>query len=69
MVKTWHSGPGGTFNCPNCGALYEVIITRLPTRDKDNATCECCHEVMADWNDTSAPSFKLIQASKKQGEG
>jgi len=68
MVQTWRSGPGGTFNCPHCGALYEVTITRFPTRDKDDAICQCCHEVMAEWNDTAAPSFKLVEAPAKQGE-
>jgi hypothetical protein len=68
MVKTWHSGPSGTFNCQYCGALYEVTITRFPTRDKDDAICQCCHEVMAEWDDAAVPSFKLIEAPKKQAE-
>jgi predicted Zn finger-like uncharacterized protein len=68
MVKTWNSAPGGTFTCPSCGAVYEVTLHRLPTRDKDSASCECCDHVMAEWNSTEAPSFKLIEAPKKQAD-
>jgi predicted Zn finger-like uncharacterized protein len=68
MVKTWNSALGGTYTCPNCGAVYAVMIRRYPMRDKDYARCECCNKVMAEWNDTEVPSFELIKAPKKQSE-
>ncbi|PVE21114.1 hypothetical protein DC522_28440 [Microvirga sp. KLBC 81] len=68
MVKTWHSAPGGTYICPSCGAVYEVTLQRFSARDKDYACCECCDNVMAEWNDTEVPSFKLVEAPKMQGE-
>jgi transcription elongation factor Elf1 len=61
MVQTWHSGSGGTHTCPHCGAVYEVMIHHVPTRDQEDAYCDVCGEVMAEWNDTAIPAFKLIQ--------
>jgi predicted Zn finger-like uncharacterized protein len=61
MVKTWHSGSGGTHTCPHCGAVYEVTIHRFPVRDKDSAQCDVCEKTMKEWNDTASPSFKLIK--------
>jgi hypothetical protein len=52
-----------------CGALYEVTIKHQPERDKDYERCECCGQVMAEWNDTTIPSFKLIEASKHGRKG
>ena len=52
---------GGTFNCPHCGAFYEVTLTRQPSRDQDYVHCECCGNTVAEWNSTSVPSFRLIQ--------
>jgi hypothetical protein len=61
MVKVWKQGPGGTHTCPHCGAVYEVTIQRFPLRDVDSAVCQCCENVMKEWNSTSVPSFKLIK--------
>jgi hypothetical protein len=59
MVKVWEKGTGPDFTCPECGAVYEVTVHRFPVRDADSAICEVCRQKMAEWNSTSAPSFKL----------
>jgi hypothetical protein len=55
------SAYGGTFNCLHCGAFYQVTITRLPSRDRDYVSCECCGNMLAEWDSASVPSFRLIQ--------
>ncbi len=51
--------------CVTCGALYEVTIRRQPERENNYQHCECCGQVMAEWNDTVIPSFKLIEVPKQ----
>jgi hypothetical protein len=60
MVQTWQSGSGGTHICPHCGAAYEVRVEHRPARDQGDAYCEVCGELMAEWNDTEVPAFKLV---------
>jgi transcription elongation factor Elf1 len=60
MVQTWQSGSGGTHTCPHCGAVYEVRVEHRAARDQDDAYCEVCGELMAEWNDTEVPAFKLV---------
>lgn len=55
----------GKFVCVTCGALYEVTIRRQPERENNYQHCECCGQVMAEWNDTVIPSFKLIEVPKQ----
>ncbi|WP_457094980.1 hypothetical protein [Microvirga sp. P5_D2] len=69
MAQTRQSRLVGEFACMFCGALYEVTIKHQPERDKDYERCECCGQVMAEWNDTTIPSFKLIEASKHGRKG
>jgi hypothetical protein len=61
MVQTWNPDRGETHSCPHCGAVYEVAIQRLPTREKGDTYCDVCGELMAEWNDTAVPAFKLVQ--------
>jgi hypothetical protein len=61
MVQTWHSDPGETHTCPHCGAVYEVTVQHLPDREQDDAYCDVCGEVMAEWDDTAVPAFRLIE--------
>src|SRR3954469_14500291 len=60
-MGNWHTVHGGTFNCPHCGAFYEVTLTRQPSRDRDYVPCECCGNTLAEWDSTSVPAFRLIQ--------
>ena len=60
-LGNWHTVHGGTFNCPHCGAFYEVTLTRQPSRDRDYVPCECCGNTLAEWDSTSVPAFRLIQ--------
>ena len=61
MAQVWQSGSGDTFVCPSCNAVYAVTITRLPASDQGTAKCVVCGDVMAEWNDTEAPSFELVK--------
>lgn len=58
MVKVWESGQGDDFTC-ECGAVYAVTVRRFPMRDSDSANCHVCGKIMAEWNSTSVPSFRL----------
>jgi len=61
MVQTWSSGRRSDITCPNCGAVFEATIKRIPHRDKDNFNCTECGERVAEWNTTELRSFKLIR--------
>jgi Adenylate kinase, active site lid len=65
MVQIWHSGSDGTYTCPHCGAIYEVTIRRPPSPDRNDAYCDVCGEVMAEWDNTAVPSFKLIHKPER----
>lgn len=70
MVKTWSSGQGDDAVCDNCGSVYAVTIHRFPHRDNDSYNCVVCGHLIASWNSTACPSFKLIKRSTTpEGEG
>jgi hypothetical protein len=51
--------PTGQHRC-DCGALYDVTWGTSSTLDQGSSRCECCQHVMAVWNATSFPIFKLV---------
>jgi hypothetical protein len=59
---------GGTFFCPQCGALYSVTQSR-PSKVDSNlaiarniAKCVVCLQTMSTWEDSAeARLYKLIQ--------
>lgn len=59
MVQTWNKGVGTDFECPHCGALYDVAIIRMPLRERDSADCVKCKKTMHEWNSTEIKSFTL----------
>lgn len=61
MVQTWHTASAGRFSCPHCGSIYDKFVYRSPARDKDEATCRVCGNVMDSWNSTTIPSFTLVK--------
>ena len=67
MVKAWRAGPGGTYNCPHCRAVYEVAVKRAALKADGSATCESCGSVMAEWNGKLVPSFKLVPNADRKG--
>ena len=67
MVKAWRAGPGGTYNCPHCRAVYEVTVKRAALKSEGSATCESCESVMAEWNGKVVPSFKLAPDADRKG--
>jgi predicted Zn finger-like uncharacterized protein len=59
MVQTWHKGLGEDFQCPHCGARYEVSISGLRAKDNGSAICAVCNRIMAEWHDSAVPAFRL----------
>jgi hypothetical protein len=57
---------GHSFFCPSCGALYAVTYSRLSSGSDNNSTAKCvvCGQVMAEWNSTDVPTFKLVHHLK-----
>ena len=53
---------GSSFFCPSCGALYAVTNSRPSSGSDSNSTAKCvvCGQVMAEWNSTNVPTFKLV---------
>jgi transcription elongation factor Elf1 len=50
-----------TFNCPSCGALYEVVVSRRAAVESGRARCIGCRSVMMQWTTASPPTFRLIE--------
>jgi hypothetical protein len=48
-------------SCSECGALYQVTKTRFPTPVKDYAECVVCGCMLAEWNSTDVPLYRLIR--------
>jgi predicted Zn finger-like uncharacterized protein len=67
MVKAWRAGPGGTFNCPHCRAVYKVTVKRAPLKAEGSATCGSCGSVMAEWSGKVVPSFQLVPDPDRKG--
>jgi len=53
---------GHSFFCPSCGALYAVTYSRPSSGSDSNSAAKCvvCGQVMAEWNSTNVPTFKLV---------
>src|SRR4051812_19811406 len=65
-MGNWHTVHGGTFNCPHCGAFYEVTVTRQPSRDRDYVQCECCGNTLAEWDSTSVPGLPVDTGTERR---
>lgn len=61
MVQTWQPGTDQTHTCPHCGTVYAVTVSQSSVCDQADAYCDVCGEVMAEWNGTAVPSFKLVR--------
>ena len=51
---------GRSFFCPHCGALYAVTYSRRLNSESNVAKCVVCGQIMATWNSTDVPTFKLV---------
>lgn len=51
---------GRSFFCPHCGALYAVTYSRRSNRDSNTTKCVVCGKIMAEWNSTDVPTYKLV---------
>ena len=51
---------GRSFFCLHCGALYGVTYSRRSISDSNIAKCVVCGEVMAKWDSTNVPTYKLV---------
>ena len=51
MTLAWQSSID-EFQCAECGAVYDVAITRLGNRADYDAICNVCQKVMNEWHGT-----------------
>jgi uncharacterized protein (DUF983 family) len=51
---------GRSLFCPRCGALYAVTYLRPSGNDIRSAKCVVCGQIMATWNSTDVPTYKLV---------
>jgi hypothetical protein len=51
------------FQCPMCGAIYDVAITRLAARAEYDAVCNVCQKVMNEWHGTVGRAYTLKSQS------
>jgi len=54
--------------CP-CGAVYEKTTEKLIWRDNDQARCESCDRVLAEWNGSRVPRFRLVSPGRRACDG
>ncbi|MEA2913818.1 MAG: hypothetical protein QOJ15_5899 [Bradyrhizobium sp.] len=51
------------FQCAECGAVYDVAITRLAARADYDAICDVCQKVMNEWHGTVGRAYTLKSQS------
>jgi hypothetical protein len=51
------------FQCAECGAVYDVAITRLAARADYDAICDVCQKVMSEWHGTVGRAYTLKSQS------
>jgi hypothetical protein len=59
MGEAWKDRFLGEFQCAQCGALYEVAITRLSAPVYDEVICEVCRRVMNGRRGTVGRAYTL----------
>jgi hypothetical protein len=47
------------FQCPCCGALYEVAVQPLGSPSRGDDICQVCHMVMTEWRGTLERHYAL----------
>jgi predicted kinase len=58
MTQAWQSSID-EFQCAECGAVYDVAITRLAARADYDAICNICQKVMNEWHGTVGRAYTL----------
>src|ERR1700722_4599861 len=51
------------FQCAECGAVYDVAITRLAARADYDAICNVCQKLMNEWHGTVGRAYTLKSQS------
>ena len=60
--QSWQSSID-EFQCAECGAVYDVAITRLAARADYDAICNVCQKVMNEWPGTVGRAYTLKSQS------
>jgi len=60
--ESWQSSID-EFQCAECGAVYDVAITRLAARADYDAICNVCQKVMNEWHGTVGRAYTLKSQS------
>jgi transcription elongation factor Elf1 len=63
MGEAWKDRFLGEFQCAQCGALYEVALTRLSAAVYEEVICEVCRRVMNEWRGTVGRAYTLKSRS------
>ena len=50
----------GVEMCRNCGAVYHVVLHKIPTRARDWYNCAVCGRLLMEWDSSDAPCFTLV---------
>jgi hypothetical protein len=65
MTQAWQSSID-EFRCAECGAVYDVAITRLAARADYDAICNVYQKVMNEWRGTVGRAYTLKSQSAKR---
>jgi transcription elongation factor Elf1 len=49
-----------TYQCPHCGAVYEVTHDKTVFREDHAADCQVCGKPMASRNRATIPHYELV---------
>jgi predicted kinase len=60
--QSWQSSID-EFQCAECGAVYDVAITRLAARTDYDAICDVRQKVMNEWHGTVGRAYTLKSQS------
>jgi hypothetical protein len=51
-----------------CGAVYEIIETRGPSRSEDGFKCVLCKKELFSWTGSNVAQFRLIKEPEQDRE-
>jgi len=59
MGQVWYNRQLDEFQCPQCGALYQVCLTRMSAPVYEEVICQVCQMVMNEWRGTIGRAYTL----------
>ena len=65
MGQPWSRSPAADQTCPNCGAVFQVLIERIPHKDRESFDCTECGTEVDEWNTTELRFYTLKHPGKQ----